>query len=309
MENLESEKFDYVVIGAGCAGLASAQYAARGGLSVLVLDVAGAGGQVLQISELENYPGVFPALDGATYMMTMQKQAEAFGAKVIQAQVLSIDKLPGGAFIVKTKKTAYEANCLCLATGAIHRNLEVPGEKEFSGRGVSYCATCDGPFFRNKKIIVVGGGDSACSEAIYLSTLSSDVSIIHRRDKFRAQQAVIDKMLAAGVKPVYDSVVKEIKGSAKVESVIVENVKTGEQTELTTDAVFIFTGMLPQTDLVDMLPKDPAGYILTDENMETSVPGLFAAGDVRSKPFRQVVTAVSDGAIAAHVASERIRNA
>jgi len=308
MENMNSEKFDYVVIGAGCAGLASAQYAARGGLSVLVLDVAGAGGQVLQISELENYPGVFPAVDGATYMMTMQKQAEAFGAKVVQDNVLSIDKT-GGSFLVKTRKSSYEATCLCIATGAIHRNLEVPGEKEFSGRGVSYCATCDGPFFRNKKIVVVGGGDSACSEAIYLSTLSSDVSIIHRRDKFRAQQAVIDKMLAAGVKPVYDSVVKEIKGSVKVESVIVENVKTGEVTELSTDAVFIFTGMLPQTDLVEMLPKDPAGYILTDENMETSVPGLFVAGDVRSKPFRQVVTAVSDGAIAAHVASERIRNA
>ena len=308
MENMNSENFDYVVIGAGCAGLASAQYAARGGLSVLVLDVAGAGGQVLQISELENYPGVFPAVDGATYMMTMQKQAEAFGAKVVQDNVLSIDKT-GGNFLVKTRKSSYEATCLCIATGAIHRNLEVPGEKEFSGRGVSYCATCDGPFFRNKKIVVVGGGDSACSEAIYLSTLSSDVSIIHRRDKFRAQQAVIGKMLAAGVKPVYDSVVKEIKGSVKVESVIVENVKTGEVTELSTDAVFIFTGMLPQTDLVEMLPKDPAGYILTDENMETSVPGLFVAGDVRSKPFRQVVTAVSDGAIAAHVASERIRNA
>ncbi len=309
MENLESEKYDYVVIGAGCAGLAGAQYAARGGLSVLVLDVAGAGGQVLQISELENYPGVFPAVDGATFMMTMQKQAEAFGAKVVQDNVLSIDKLPGGAFVVKTKKASYEATCLCIATGAIHRNLEVPGEKEFTGRGVSYCATCDGPFFRNKKIVVVGGGDSACSEAIYLSTLSSDVSIIHRRDKFRAQQAVIDKMLAAGVKPVYDSVVKEIKGGAKVESVIVENVKNGEQTELATDAVFIFTGMLPQTDLVEMLPKDPSGYIITDENMETPVPGLFAVGDVRSKPFRQVVTAVSDGAIAAHVASEKIRNA
>ena len=308
MEMLEAEKFDYIVIGAGCAGLASAQYAARGGLSVLVLDVAGAGGQVLQISELENYPGVFPAVDGATYMMTMQKQAEAFGAKVVQDNVLSIDKM-GGNFVIKTKKASYEATCLCLATGATHRNLEVPGEKEFTGRGVSYCATCDGPFFRNKKIVVVGGGDSACSEAIYLSTLSSDVSIIHRRDKFRAQQAVIDKMLAAGVKPVYDSVVKEIKGEGRVQSVLVENVKTGEQTELTTDAVFIFTGMLPQTDLVDMLPKDPAGYILTDENMETQVPGLFAAGDVRSKPFRQVVTAVSDGAIAAHVASERIRNA
>ena len=308
MENLEIEKFDYVIIGAGCAGLASAQYAARGGLSVLVLDLAGAGGQVLQIADLENYPGVFPAVDGATYMMTMQKQAESFGAKIVQAQVLSIDKT-GGSFLVKTKKASYEATCLCIATGAIHRNLEVPGEKELSGRGVSYCATCDGPFFRNKKIVVVGGGDSACSEAIYLSTISGDVSIIHRRDKFRAQQAVIDKMLEAGVKPVYDSVVKSINGQGRVQSVTIENVKTGEQSELSTDAVFIFTGMLPQTDLVEMLPKDPSGYILTDENMETSVPGLFAAGDVRSKPFRQVVTAVSDGAIAAHVASERIRNA
>lgn len=308
MENLETEKFDYVIIGAGCAGLASAQYAARGGLSVLVLDLAGAGGQVLQIADLENYPGVFPAVDGATYMMTMQKQAESFGAKIVQAQVLSIDKT-GGSFLVKTKKASYEATCLCIATGAIHRNLEVPGEKELSGRGVSYCATCDGPFFRNKKIVIVGGGDSACSEAIYLSTISGDVSIIHRRDKFRAQQAVIDKMLEAGVKPVYDSVVKSINGQGRVQSVTIENVKTGEQSELSTDAVFIFTGMLPQTDLVEMLPKDPSGYILTDENMETSVPGLFAAGDVRSKPFRQVVTAVSDGAIAAHVASERIRNA
>ena len=143
MENLETEKFDYVIIGAGCAGLASAQYAARGGLSVLVLDVAGAGGQVLQIFELENYPGVFPAVDGATYMMTMQKQAEAFGAKIVQAQVLSIDKT-GGEFVIKTKKAAYEAKALCLATGAVHRNLNVPGEKELSGRGVSYCATCDG---------------------------------------------------------------------------------------------------------------------------------------------------------------------
>lgn len=308
MENLETEKFDYVIIGAGCAGLASAQYAARGGLSVLVLDLAGAGGQVLQIADLENYPGVFPAVDGATYMMTMQKQAESFGAKIVQAQVLSIDKT-GGSFLVKTKKASYEATCLCIATGAIHRNLEVPGEKELSGRGVSYCATCDGPFFRNKKIVVVGGGDSACSEAIYLSTISGDVSIIHRRDKFRAQQAVIDKMLEAGVKPVYDSVVKSINGQGRVQSVTIENVKKGEQSVLSTDAVFIFTGMLPQTDLVEMLPKDPSGYILTDENMETSVPGLFAAGDVRSKPFRQVVTAVSDGAIAAHVASERIRNA
>ena len=305
---METISYDYIIVGAGPAGLAGAQYAARSGLKTLVLDPAGAGGQVLQIFELENYPGVYPVVNGADYMDKMREQAEAFGAEVQMAQVTSIDKR-GADFSISTKNKNFTAPCICIATGAIHRNLDVPGEKEFTGRGVSYCATCDGPFFRDKKIVVVGGGDSACSEAIYLSTISNDVSIIHRRDKFRAQKAVVDKMLAAGVKPIYDTVVKAISGSVKVESVTLENVKTGEQTQMTTDAVFIFTGMLPQTELIEMLPKDPAGYILTDENMETSVPGLFVAGDVRSKPFRQIVTAVSDGAIAAHVASERIRNA
>ena len=197
---------------------------------------------------------------------------------------------------------------MCIATGAVHRNLEVPGEKELTGRGVSYCAVCDGPFFRNKKIVVIGGGDSACSEATYLSSISGDVSIIHRRDSFRAQKSVIDKMLAAGVKPIYDTVVESINGSNKVESVTLKNVKTGESSEFKTDAVFIFTGMIPQTELVGMLPKDDAGYLITDENMETSMPGLFAAGDVRSKPFRQIVTAVADGAIAALTVASRVEN-
>ena len=182
--------------------------------------------------------------------------------------------------------------------------MEVKGEKEFSGRGVSYCAVCDGPFFKNKNIYVVGGGDSACSEAIYLSSLSPNVSIIHRRDSFRAQKAVVDKMLSCGVKPIYDSVVKEIKGSVKVESIVLQNVKTNEETELSADAIFIFTGMIPQTALVEMLPKDEGGYIVTNEQMQTVIPGLYAAGDVRSKSFRQVVTATSDGAIAAHSAKE-----
>ncbi len=305
---METFSYDYIIVGAGPAGLASAQYAARGGLKTLVLDPAGAGGQVLQIFELENYPGVYPLVNGADYMDKMRQQAEAFGAEVQMAQVTSIDKR-GADFFISTRNKNFTAPCICIATGAVHRNLDVPGEKEFTGRGVSYCATCDGPFFRNKKIVVVGGGDSACSEAIYLSTISNDVSIVHRRDSFRAQKAVVDKMLAAGVKPIYDTVVKAISGNVKVESVTLENVKTGEQRNFACDAVFIFTGMLPQTELIEMLPKDPSGYIITDENMETSVPGLFVAGDVRSKPFRQIVTAVSDGAIAAHVASERIRNA
>ena len=303
MENLETVNFDYVIIGAGPAGLASAQYAARSGLNTVVLDPAGAGGQALQIAELENYPGVYPVVNGAEFMDNMRNQAEAFGAKIELVTVTSIDKT-GSDFIVTTKRKIFKAPCLCLATGAFHKNLGVPGEAEFTGRGVSYCATCDGPFFRNKKIVVVGGGDSACSEAVYLSTLSKDVTIIHRRNEFRAQKAVVDKMLAAGVKPVYDTVLKEIKGGMKVESLVIENVKTGEQSELTCDAVFIFAGMVPQTELVDMLPKDGNGYIVTDETMATSMPGLFAAGDVRSKSFRQVVTATADGAIAAHSAYE-----
>lgn len=304
---MEIKNYDYIIIGAGPAGLAGAQYAARGGLKTLVLEGIASGGQVMQINELENYPGVFPAINGNEFIETMQKQAESFGAEIAHVHVSSIDKT-NDLFVIKTKDIEYHSKCLCIATGAVHRNLEVPGEKEFTGRGVSYCAVCDGPFFRNKKIIVVGGGDSACSEAIYLSTISNDVSIVHRRDSFRAQKAVVDKMLEKGIKPVYDSVVKKINGSVKVESVTLENVKTGEQTDLLCDAVFVFTGMIPQTDLVDMLPKDEGGYIKTNEEMETLIPGLFATGDVRSKSFRQIVTAVSDGAIAANRAKEIINH-
>ncbi len=303
MDDKENEIFDYIVVGAGPAGLSSAQYAARSGLKTVVLDSAGAGGQVLQITELENYPGVYPLVNGVDFMDGMRTQAEAFGAKIEMVQVTAIDKR-GSDFVVTSKNKTFTAPCLCIASGAFHKNLGVSGEAEFTGRGVSYCATCDGPFFRNKKIMVVGGGDSACSEAVYLSTLSKDVTIIHRRDSFRAQKAVVDKMLAAGVKPVYDTVLQAVNGSMKVESITVKNVKTGEESEIACDAVFIFAGMIPQTELIDTLPKDGNGYIVTDENMATPVPGLFVAGDVRSKSFRQVVTAAADGAIAAHSAFE-----
>lgn len=303
---METKTFDYIIIGAGPAGLSSAQYAARSGLKTIVLEGMGPGGQVAQIFELENYPGVFPAVNGFDFVETLRKQAETFGAQIKQVQVTSIDKT-GKDFIIQTKDTTYSAPALCIATGAVHKNLGVPGEEELKGRGVSYCATCDGPFFRNKKIVVIGGGDSACSEAIYLASLSKDVTIVHRRNEFRAQKALVDKMLKAGVKPVYDSVVKQINGQNKVESITLENVKTGEQSQLECAAVFIFAGMAPQTDLVDMIKKDISGYIMTDENMQTSIPGLYAAGDVRSKPFRQIVTAVSDGAIAANAAKEFIK--
>lgn len=299
-------EFDLIIIGAGPAGLACAQYGARGGLKTLVLESVAPGGQVSQITELENYPGVYPVANGSDFMGKMKEQALAFGASVVCEEVLSVDKKLE-TFVVKSQKSEYQSKTLCLATGAIHRNLSVPGEKELSGRGVSYCAVCDGPFFKNRKIAVVGGGDSACSEAIYLKSLSDDVYIIHRRDSFRAQKAVVDKMLACGVRPIYNSVVKSINGTVKVESLTIENLVSGKTEDIPFDAVFIFAGMIPQVSLVDMLPKDSAGYIKTDENMATIIPGFFAAGDVRAKSFRQVVTAVSDGAIAAHSAYKFIK--
>lgn len=300
---MDSRIFDYVIIGAGPAGLASAQYAARGGLSTIVIDASVSGGQVGQISELENYPGVFPSLVGSDFMQMMKEQAEAFGAEIVESFVSSIDK-KNELFVVTTRKVIYYAKALCIATGAVHTELGIPGEEKFQGRGVSYCAVCDGPFFAGQKIFVVGGGDSACSEATFLSNISDDVTIIHRRDSFRAQKAVVKKMLAAGVKPVYDTVVREVLGEDRVQWLMLENLATGKVSEVPADALFVFTGMVPKTSLVDMLPKDDDGYIVTDENMMTAMPGLFVAGDVRSKPFRQIVTAVSDGAIAAHAAQK-----
>ena len=299
-------KYDVIIIGAGPAGMTAALYAARANLNTLLLERGIPGGQMNNTAEVENYPG-FDSILGPDLALKMYDGINQFGVEHGYGNVVEVKDHHDYKEVI-TDDASYEAKVVIIATGCEHRNLEVPGEAEYSGRGVSYCAVCDGPFFRNKKIIVVGGGDSACSEAIYLSTISNDVSIVHRRDSFRAQKAVVDKMLEKGIKPVYDSVVKKINGSVKVESVTLENVKTGEQTDLLCDAVFVFTGMIPQTDLVDMLPKDEGGYIKTNEEMETLIPGLFATGDVRSKSFRQIVTAVSDGAIAANRAKEIINH-
>ena len=302
---MDKVHYDYIIIGAGAAGLSSAGYAARGGLKTIVLEGMAPGGQLMQITDLENYPGIFPSVNGISLIENMKKQAESFGAEIKTAQVSSIDKI-GDDFTIVTKDVTYTAPCLCIATGASHRELGAPGEKELQGRGVSYCAVCDGPFFRNKRIIVIGGGDTACTEAIYLSSLSDKVSIVHRRDSFRAQKGVVDKMLKAGVTPIYDSVVKSVNGEGRVSSVTLENVKTKETTDVECDAVFVFVGMSPRTELFEMVEKDSKGYIKTNENMETSIPGLYAAGDVRSKSFRQIVTACADGAIAANSARARI---
>ena len=305
---METISCDYIIVGAGSAGLASAQYAARAGLRTVVFDPLGPGGQVLQIFDLENYPGVFPAVTGSDFIDTMKKQAESFGARIVQAKIDSIDKIKN-TFYVHTEIGEYSSFALLIATGAEHRILGVPGEKELTGRGVSYCATCDGPFFRNKAVVVVGGGDSACTEALYLASLSPHITLVHRKAQFRAEYAVVEKVKNdKNIKVKYNTVVKEIRGNGRVQSVLLEDTETGDETELPADAVFIFVGMKARTELFDTLPKDGAGYIVTNEKMETIVPGLYCAGDVRAKPFRQIVTAVSDGAIAAHEAAEYVKS-
>ncbi|MCR5289015.1 MAG: thioredoxin-disulfide reductase [Treponema sp.] len=303
-----SSLYDYIIIGSGVAGLSSAQYSARSGLKTLVLDVSNPGGQAINISYLENYPGIYPAISGAEFINTLEKQTRAFGAEIKQTQVHAIDKI-GRTFSIKTANGTFTSYALLIATGAIHKPLGIPGEKELLGAGVSYCATCDGPFFKNKKIVVIGGGDSACSEAIYLASLSSSVTLIHRRDTLRAQKAIIQQVEAnSHITVLYNTVVSEIQGATQVTGIETENVKQRTHSHMDCDAVFIFAGMSPRTTLVSMLKTDEEGYIITNYRMETPIQGLYCAGDVRAKPFRQLITAAADGAIAAHQAQEYIHD-
>jgi len=303
---MQKDFYDFVVVGAGAAGLTAAQYGARSGLDTLLIDSSDAGGQALNIFTLENFPGFFPAVKGRTFIDNMQAQAQSFGAEIALARVKSIDKIKN-QFIIKTDKGSVSCYTVLIATGAEHRKLGAKGESEFNGRGVSYCATCDGPFFRGGKIFVVGGGDSALEEAFYLSSLTDQVILVHRRDQFRAQKAIQQKIKKnKNITVIFNTEIAQIKGGQKVESVVLRDTVSGEKVEQPADAVFIFVGMNPRTDLVSMLRKDEGGYLITNYRMETSVPGMYAAGDVRAKPFRQLITAASDGAIAAHQAHEYV---
>lgn len=303
------KKYDLIIIGGGAAGLSAALYGARAKLSVLLFDVSGGGGQMFQINDLENYPGVFPAVSGFDLAEVFQKQATHFGAEIKQEEVNSLEK-NDGEFFIKTQKDEYTAKAVILATGATHRKLDVKGEAEFTGKGVSYCAICDGAFFRNKHVIVVGGGNSALTETIFLLQFVNRVTLVHRRNEFRADRINVERVLAdKRVSIEYDSILAEIKGENKVNSAILENVKSGEKKEIQADGVFVFVGMLPKSELSCGAKKNTGGYIETDLKMRTSVSGLYAVGDVRNTVLRQLVTAASDGAIAAIDANEYIRNA
>lgn len=297
---------DLIIIGGGAAGLSAAQYGARANLRTLVIEEMAPGGQALLIDKLENYPGYADPKSGFEFAQDMHRQAEKFGAEFSTDTVSSITK-DGKHFVVAAGGASITAWAVILATGAKHRTIDVPGEAEFSGRGVSYCATCDGPFFKTKKMVVVGGGDAACDEAMFLAKLSDKIVMVHRRDRFRAQKSLADRVLKnPNIDVRFNHVVAEIKGDKKVSSVVFKRTDTGETYEEPADAVFVFVGSIPQTALVPDAEKDESGSIVTDQRMESSIQGLFVAGDVRATPFRQVVVAAGEGAVAAHSASQYI---
>ena len=303
--NMSTHK-DVIIIGGGSAGLSAAQYSARSNLKVMVIEQMASGGQALLIDDLENYPGFPDGINGFEFSQNMEKQAKKFGAEFINGTVKSIDK-DSDIFTVETSKGLFTCSAVIVSTGAKHRHLGIPGEEELAGRGVSYCATCDGPFFKDKKMLVVGGGDAACDESSYLSNLTDNLVHIHRKDRFRAQKAVAQRVLNNSKIDVrFNHILEEIIGDGNVHKVRLKRTDSNEIYEEEFDAVFIFIGSIPQTSLLPDIEKDEAGYIITNQNMETKVKGLFAAGDVRSTPFRQIVVSASEGAIAAHIASKLI---
>ena len=299
------DKTDILVIGAGPAGLSAASYAARAGYSVTAIDQLSPGGQLLLIDEIENYPGL-PLTKGYKLAEDMENQAVLFGAKVEYTALSAIRKEGEGRFIALTDSGEIEAKAVIIATGADHRHLGVKGEEENQGKGVSYCATCDGPFFKGKDVVVVGGGDTALTDAIYLSKIARSVTVVHRRNEFRAQKALQDRLSScANIRTKLSCNVIEILSDGK--KVVGAKLDTGET--LDADAVFVFVGIVPNSSLFSgFVDLDKNGFIITNGRMETSLEGVFAAGDVRTTPFRQVATAAADGAIAAHSADEYISN-
>lgn len=296
----EINMYDIIIIGAGPAGLNSALYASRAGLKALVLEKMFAGGQAATTFEVDNYIGV-EKTDGATLAMQMEKQAKSFGAEIKYEDVLEIDV---DNKRVKTAKNEYKTKAIILAMGANSRKLGIENEERLRGRGVSYCATCDGNFFKGKTVCVAGGGDTALEDAIYLSALCKKVYLIHRRNEFRAVKSLCDRVNENSiVEKIMESEVVKIHGDDVVNGITIKNSKTNEETKIDADALFIAIGNIPNTELVKGKVKlDDFGYIITDENMKTDKDGIFAAGDIRKKILRQIITAASDGAIAANSA-------
>jgi len=295
---------ELIIVGGGPAGLTSAIYSARALIDTLVIEKMLPGGQPVLTTFIENYPGFPEGISGPELAERLESQAGKFGAKIITSRpVLNISRKEEG-FEVKTEMESFWGKAVIVATGTSPRKLNVPGEEEFTGRGVSYCAVCDGAFYKDKVVAVVGGGDSAMDESIYLTRFASKVFVIHRRNQLRAEKILQERAFSnPKISFIWDTVVQSIEGDRKVGLIKLKNVKTGEISELKVDGIFVYIGSTPNSSMVkDLVELDENGFIITDNCMKTSVPGLFAAGDVRNTSFRQLATAIGDGAIAANSA-------
>jgi thioredoxin reductase (NADPH) len=301
--------YDLVIIGGGPAGLTAAIYAGRAAIKPLVLSGGMPGGQISSTNLVENFPGFPGGVNGFDLALAFQQQAEHFGAEIVQEAVHKVD-FSVRPFIVETHEQAYRARSAIIATGAFPRRLGVPGERTFFGRGVSTCATCDGFLFKDKRVAVIGGGDSAIDEGLFLTKFAREVIVVHRRDQLRASKQLQERAFAnPKMRFVWDSIVEEVLGEETVSGVRVRNVKTDETEVIETSGVFVYIGLIPATRIFEgQIALDPAGYVIADDHQRTSVPGVFAAGDVQNPDFRQCVVAAGAGAAAA-IEAERYLSA
>ncbi len=297
---MQTLNFDVVILGGGPAGFSAALYAARGAASTAIVDISMLGGQPSNYLELENYPG-FSKIGGFELMEKFEEHADTFGVQKFPMQEIESVDLVSSPKVIKTKEAEFIAKSVIIATGAKPMQLGVPGENEFIGRGVSYCAVCDAAFYKDKIVAVVGGGNSAVEEAMYLTKFASKVYLIHRRDELRADKIVQERAFKNDkLEFVFDSVVLKVEGDDLVKSIHLKNVKTNEESDLAVDGIFPYIGITPNVDYIHgQLEQDKSGFIITDNTMKTSIEGVYAIGDVRNTPLRQVITAAADGAVGA----------
>jgi len=302
---MKAAVYDMIVIGGGPGGYTAALYAARAGLRVMVLEKLSAGGQMAQSHRIDNYPGFPEGIDGFELAERMQQQAERFGAQTEYAEVYSVD-LKAEPKKVESSEGDFYGRTVVLATGAGPRELGIPRERDLTGRGVAYCAACDGMFFKGKTVVVVGGGDSAVAEALTLSRVAEKVILVHRRDTLRATKVYHEALeKAENVEFRWNSQVVQLLGEKRLNGVVLKNLLSGEETQFACDGIFVSVGRKPATELVEgQLELDRSGYVIADETTVTNIPGVYAVGDMRTKKLRQVVTAVADGAMAVHMAEE-----
>ena len=306
---MQTFDFDTVILGGGPAGLSAGIYASRGAVSTAIIDISMLGGQPSNYLELENYPG-FPIIGGYDLMEKFEEHADKFGVQKFPMQEIESLDLKSNPKVIVTKDAEFRAKSVIIACGAQPMKLGVPGEAEFVGRGVSYCAVCDGAFYKNKVVAVVGGGNAAVEEAMYLTKFADKVYVIHRRNELRADKIVQERAFKCEkLEFIWDSVVKEIKGDDLVHTAVLENVKSGERSNLQVNGVFPYIGMVPNIEGISgQVEQDAGGFIITDETMKTSIDGVYAVGDVRKTPLRQVITAASDGAVGAVYAVKYIES-